>query len=79
MATKKIELSDITKKSLNLKVSKRIEALMAEGREVLMLLYDTGSNTGKYSFQNKSSIVIRTSATAADNVGTGIMDYTIYI
>jgi len=42
-------------------------------------LYDTGNNIGKYSFQNRSSVIIRTAAIETDNVGTGIMDYVIYI
>jgi chromosome condensin MukBEF MukE localization factor len=79
MATKRIELSDITKKSLNEKVSDKIKDLRFHGREILMLLYDTGNNIGKYSFQNRSSVIIRTAAIETDNVGTGIMDYVIYI
>ncbi len=79
MATKRIKLSDITKKSLNGKVSNKIKDLRLQGREILMLLYDTGNNIGKYCFQNRSSIIIRTAALDTDNVGTGIMDYVIYI
>lgn len=79
MATKRIELSDITKKSLNDKVSGKINDLKLQGREILMILYDTGGNIGKYSFQNRSSIIIRTAPLPTDNIGTGIMDYVIYI
>jgi hypothetical protein len=76
MATRKIELSEITKKSLRQKVDEKLEALSLRGEKVLMLLHSTGSNVGKYSFQNRSCIVIRTSS---DEAGTGIMDYPIWI
>jgi hypothetical protein len=58
--TTTIDRSKITRKDLGDLVDKAIEVAISEGRSIARIMYDTGSNVGKYSFQNQSCIIVRT-------------------